>query len=244
MKRRASPSLAALKRAVCEANLDLVRRGLVIETWGNASGIDREQRRVVIKPSGVSYAELTPEGMAVVSLDTGKLLDGDLRPSSDTPTHLVLYRAFPDLGGIVHTHSLHATAWAQAGRGIPALGTTHADYWNGEVPCTRPLRPAEIREDYEINTGRVIVERFRSLDPLSFPAVLVANHGPFTWGRSVAAAVENAAVLEFVARLASQTLRLQPRLRPIPRALLRRHFDRKHGPAAYYGQADGRRSRH
>jgi L-ribulose-5-phosphate 4-epimerase len=174
--------------------------------------------------------------MVVVSLATGETLPGQLKPSSDTDTHLVLYRAFPELGGIVHTHSLHATAWAQAQAAIPVLGTTHADYWNGPVPCTRPLRPSEIRSEYEVNTGRVIVERFRSLRPLEIRSVLVANHGPFTWGRSVAEAVECAVVLEFVARLAGETVRLRSRVRSVPGALLEKHFRRKHGPRAYYGQ--------
>ena len=228
--------LNSLKRAVCEANLELVRRGLVVETWGNASALDRERGRVVIKPSGVPYDRMKPADMVTVSLATGEVVGRGLRPSSDTATHLVLYRAFPGIGGIVHTHSLHATAWAQACRDLPAFGTTHADYWHGAVPCTRALRPAEIREAYEAHTGEVIVERFAGLDPLAVPAALVANHGPFAWGPSVEKAVENAAVLEFVARLASETLQLAPRLKPMPRPLLEKHFLRKHGPGAYYGQ--------
>ncbi|MBX3746348.1 MAG: L-ribulose-5-phosphate 4-epimerase AraD [Verrucomicrobiae bacterium] len=228
--------LDALKRRVCEANLDLVRRGLVLETWGNASALDRPRGLVVIKPSGVDYAAMQPRDMVVVDLATGAVVEGRWKPSSDTATHRVLYQAFPAIGGVAHTHSLHATAWAQARRSIPPLGTTHADAWRGPVPCTRPLRPAEIRGDYEANTGRVIAEAFRRLDPLECPAALVASHGPFTWGRSVEDAVAGAAVLEFVARLAGEALRLQPRLPAIPKVLLDRHFLRKHGPGASYGQ--------
>ena len=228
--------LAQLKRDVCRANLDLVKEGLVVRTWGNASGIDRRRGLMVIKPSGVSYGAMTPGQMVVVALATGEVVEGDLLPSSDTPTHLELYRAFPGIGGAVHTHSLYATAWAQAGRDLPAYGTTQADYWHGPIPCTRALKPAEIRADYERFTGRVIVERFRRLDPMAHPAVLVAGHGPFAWGETVRAAVEHASVLEFVARLASETLGLNPRTKPIPRGLLDKHFLRKHGPRAYYGQ--------
>ncbi|MCX7867553.1 MAG: L-ribulose-5-phosphate 4-epimerase [Limisphaera sp.] len=225
-----------LKRAVCEANLQLVREGLVIQTWGNASAVDRQRGLVVIKPSGVPYDQMKPQHMVVVSLETGQVVEGRLRPSSDTPTHLVLYRAFPQVGGVVHTHSLYATAWAQACRPIPCYGTTQADYWFGEVPCTRAMKPEEIRRDYEANTGHVIVETFRNRDPLQQPAVLVASHGPFTWGRDVHEAVHNAVVLEFVARLASETLRIRSRLQPVARPLLEKHFLRKHGPNAYYGQ--------
>jgi L-ribulose-5-phosphate 4-epimerase len=228
--------LEKLKAEVCKANLDLVAEGLVIQTWGNASGIDRERGLVVIKPSGVAYAGMKPGHMVVVSLKTGRVVEGRLKPSSDTPTHLVLYRAFPKIGGIVHTHSLYASAWAQARRKIPAYGTTQADYWFGEVPCTRALTPREIRSDYEANTGRVIVETFRKSNPLEQPAVLVAGHGPFAWGRDVAEAVHNAGVLEFIARLAGETLRLNPKTKPIPPALLGKHFLRKHGTKAYYGQ--------
>ena len=229
-------SLNKLKEAVCEANLALVRSGLVIQTWGNASGIDRERGLVAIKPSGVPYDGMKPEHMVAVSLETGKVVEGSLKPSSDTPTHLVLYRAFPTIGGVVHTHSLYATAWAQACRGIPSYGTTQADYWHGDVPCTRLLKPKEIKKDYEANTGYVIVETFRKLDPLQHPAVLVASHGPFTWGEDVQAAVHNAEVLEFVARLASETLRINPKAKPMQSILLDKHFLRKHGPCAYYGQ--------
>jgi L-ribulose-5-phosphate 4-epimerase len=230
--------LDALKKAVCQANLDLVKEGLVIQTWGNASGIDRERRLVVIKPSGVPYSVMEPEHMVVVSQDTWKVVEGTFKPSSDTATHLQLYLDFADIGGIVHTHSLHATAWAQACRGIPALGTTHADYFHGEVPCTRVLTEEEIKEDYELNTGRVIRERFKGMDPMRHPAVLVASHGPFTWGADVAEAAHNAVVLEFVARLAAETLSLRSQTEPMPSALMDKHFFRKHGPGAYYGQTN------
>jgi L-ribulose-5-phosphate 4-epimerase len=229
--------LADLKAQVYQANLDLVAEGLVVETWGNASAIDRERGLMVIKPSGVPYQTIKPKHMVVVSVATGKVVEGSLNPSSDTPTHLVLYRAFNGIGGVVHTHSLYATAWAQARKPIPSYGTTQADYWYGEVPCTRLLTPKEIKRDYEVNTGRVILERFRSLDPLHHPAVLVASHGPFTWGKDVGNAVRNAVVLEFVARLASETLRINQGLRPIQPGLLDKHFLRKHGPGAYYGQS-------
>ncbi len=228
--------LDRLKREVCRANLDLVKASLVIQTWGNASAIDRKRGLVVIKPSGVPYKKMRPAQMALVSLATGKAVGASLNPSSDTPTHLELYRAFPHIGGVVHTHSLYATAWAQAGLGIPCYGTTQADYWYGEVPRTRLLSPAEIRTGYEANTGRLIVEAFARLDPRQHPGVLVAGHGPFAWGKDVQDAVHNAEVLEFVARLALETLRLNPRAEPLPRRLLDKHFLRKHGPGAYYGQ--------
>ena len=231
--------LEELKRQVCQANLDLVREGLVILTFGNVSGVDRARGLVVIKPSGVPYDGMKPEHMVVVSLKSGAVVEGDLNPSSDAPTHLVLYRAFPGVGGIVHTHSLPATAWAQAKRGIPALGTTHADYWHGEVPCTRAMTPDEIKTDYEANTGKVIAERFAGLDPLHTPAVLVASHGPFAWGKDADAAVHNAVVLEYVARLAGESLRLDPNLNPMQPELLGKHFLRKHGAKAYYGQKPG-----
>ena len=229
--------LERLKREVCRANLELVQAGLVVETWGNASGIDRQRGLVVIKPSGVPYAGMKPSHMVVVSLQSGKVVEGRFKPSSDTPTHLVLYRAFAGIGAVVHTHSLYATAWAQAKKDLPSYGTTQADYCYGSVPCTRLLTAAEIRSDYEANTGRVIVERFRKLDPLQHPAVLVASHAPFVWGKDVAGAVRNAVVIEFIARLASETLRLNPKLKPMQPALLDKHFLRKHGPNAYYGQA-------
>ena len=228
--------LEELKTQVCQANLDLVRKGLVIQTWGNVSGLDRVSGHVVIKPSGVSYDGLQPEQMVVVSLETGQIVEGRLKPSSDTPTHLVLYRAFPGVGGIVHTHSLYATAWAQARRELPALGTTHADYCYGPVPCTRLMTAQEIQIDYEANTGYVIVERFAQLNPLAYPTVLVASHGPFAWGPTVDDAVHSAVVLEHLARLASETLRLEPHTPPMQQILLDKHFLRKHGPGAYYGQ--------
>jgi L-ribulose-5-phosphate 4-epimerase len=228
--------LERLKRDVCQANLDLVKAGLAVQTWGNASGIDRQRGLVVIKPSGVPYEGMEPRQMVVVSLQSGKVVEGRLKPSSDTATHLVLYRAFPGIGGIVHTHSLYATAWAQAKKGLPAFGTTQADYWYGEVPCTRLLTPAEIRSDYVGNTGQVIVERFRKLDPMEHPSVLVASHAPFAWGKDVADAVHNAEVLEFVARLASETLRINPQIKPMQSVLLDKHFLRKHGAQATYGQ--------
>jgi L-ribulose-5-phosphate 4-epimerase len=229
--------LEQLKRDVCQANLDLVKAGLVIQTWGNASGIDRRRGLVVIKPSGVPYDGMMPKHMVVVSLQNGKVVEGRLKPSSDTATHLVLYRAFPSISGIVHTHSLYATAWAQAKKGLPAYGTTQADYWHGEVPCTRLLTTAELQSDYEANTGHIIVERFKQLDPSEHPAVLVASHGPFAWGKNVADAVHNAEVLEFIARLASETLCLNPKIKPMPPALLDKHFLRKHGAHATYGQS-------
>jgi len=228
--------LKELKKRICRANLELVRQGLVIQTWGNVSGIDREAGLVIIKPSGVAYDHMKPRHMVIVLLETGKVIDGDLNPSSDTPTHLELYRAFEEIDGIVHTHSLYATAWAQAKREIPALGTTHADYFHGPVPCTRPLTPEEIQGDYEANTGKVIVERFADLNPLHFPAVLVAEHGPFAWGKSPENAVENAVVLEEIAKLASLTSNIRPDAKSIPSELLDKHFLRKHGTGAYYGQ--------
>jgi L-ribulose-5-phosphate 4-epimerase len=230
--------LEKLKAEVCRANLDLVRKGLVIETWGNASGVDRARGLMVIKPSGVPYDGMLPKHMVVVSLATGKVVDGQLKPSSDTDTHLVLYRAFPKIGGVVHTHSLFATSWAQACRPLLAYGTTQADYWYGDVPCTRKLTAAEIKTDYEANTGDVIVETFRKLkyDALQHPAVLVASHGPFTWGADVHDAVHNASVLEFIAKLNSETLHINPKIKPMQQVLLDKHYLRKHGKDAYYGQ--------
>ena len=228
--------LEELKKQVCEANLRLLAEGLVIQTWGNASGIDRDGGRVVIKPSGVRYESMKPEHMVVVSLESGEMVEGDLRPSSDTPTHLVLYRAFKQIGGVVHTHSRRATAWAQAQLDIPMLGTTHADYFYGPIPCTRQMKPDEIRRDYEANTGKMIVERFARLDPLRMPAVLVFAHGPFTWGADVDEAAHNAAVLEHVAALAADTVRIEPYPKVVQQELLNKHFLRKHGPGAYYGQ--------
>lgn len=228
--------LKELKREVCEANLELVKEGLVIQTWGNVSGIDRDKGLVVIKPSGVSYDGMKPGHMVVVSLEDGRVVDGKLKPSSDTPTHLVLYRAFKGIGGVVHTHSLYATAWAQTGRSIPALGTTHADYFDGSIPCTRQMKPAEIKSEYEANTGHVIVETFARRDPLNCQAVLVASHGPFAWGKSPSAAVHNAAIMEHLARLAAETVSISPSVKPMQQVLLNKHFFRKHGPGAYYGQ--------
>ena len=227
--------LTALKNDVFRRNLELVEHGLVVLTWGNVSGIDREAGLVAITPSGVPYAGMTAEDIVVVDLE-GHAVEGRLRPSSDLPTHLALYRAFPSVGGIVHTHSPKAVAWAQARRGIPAFGTTHADHFHGAVPCTRELTPAEVADDYELNTGRVIEERFHDLDAEAFPGVLVAGHGPFTWGPTPRKAVENAVALEQIAAMALDTLRLDPDAEPAPSYVLDKHYFRKHGPGAYYGQ--------
>ena len=229
--------LEALKQAVYEANMELPARGLVTYTWGNVSGIDRESGLVVIKPSGVEYEDLRPEDLVVLNLD-GEKVEGDMNPSSDTKTHLALYRAFPDLGGIVHTHSIHAVAWAQAGLDIPCYGTTHADYIYGAVPCTRSLTPEEVEADYELNTGNVIIETFngRGLNPVHVPAVICQNHGPFTWGKDAAQAVYHAVVLEEVAKMALLTRQVNPSAGPAPQFIQDKHFMRKHGPNAYYGQ--------
>lgn len=229
--------LDALKAAVCAANLDLAARGVVIYTWGNVSGIDRKAGKMVIKPSGVPYEGMTADDMVVVDLETGAAVEGRWKPSSDTATHLALYRAFPDIGGVVHTHSVHAVAFAQAGRDIPALGTTHADYFHGPIPCTRDLTEAEAAGDYEANTGAVIIEtvRERGRAPLAVPGVIVRSHGPFAWGRDPAEAVYHAVVLETVAEMAWKTLSLRPES-ALPDYLLDRHYFRKHGPKAYYGQ--------
>lgn len=224
-----------LRKQVCDANLDLPRYGLVVFTWGNVSGIDRAAGIMAIKPSGVSYDELTPDKIVLLDLD-GHLVEGDLRPSSDTPTHLELYRQFKGVGGICHTHSTHATMWAQARREIPCFGTTHADHFYGSIPVTDLMTPQEIRDDYEANTGRVIVRRFDGLDPMQMPAVLVAGHGPFTWGKTPRASVENAVVLEEVARMACGTIGINPQSGPISQVLLDKHYLRKHGKNAYYGQ--------
>jgi L-ribulose-5-phosphate 4-epimerase len=224
-----------LKETVCRANLALVEHKLVIFTWGNVSGIDRQKGIVAIKPSGVSYDALTPEKIVLLDME-GKVIEGDLRPSSDTPTHLELYRCFPEVGGVCHTHSPKATAWAQACREIPALGTTHADHFYGPVPATDMMTQAEIEGDYELNTGKVIVRRFAGIDPMSIPAVLVSGHGPFTWGKNADKAVENAAVLEQVAAMAFETIALNPGINSISRTLLDKHYLRKHGKNAYYGQ--------
>ena len=230
--------ITTLKQDVRDANLELVERGLVFDTFGNASGIDRDLGLVVIKPSGVPYRELSPDDMAVVSLESGEHLEG-LKPSSDTPTHLEIYRSFATVGGVVHTHSTWASSWAQAHRSIPCLGTTHADYFKGAIPCSRDLTGKEITGAYEQETGRVIVETFEALDPDEVPAVLVASHGVFTWGRDGSRAVLHAAVVEQVARMAQLSLELSPDLGQITSQLLDRHFLRKHGVHAYYGQASG-----
>ena len=226
--------LEALKEKVYRANLDLVGHGLVLFTWGNVSAIDRESGLVVIKPSGVSYDEMKAEDMVVVDLD-GKIVEGKLKPSSDTPTHLVLYRAFESVGGVVHTHSTYATAWAQAGIDLPNIGTTHADYFSGDIPCTRDMNQTEVEGAYEKETGNVIIERFRNLNPAFIPGVLVKNHGPFSWGKDAAEAVHNAVVMEQVAKMAFIAFSVNPRLSMNPH-LIRKHFFRKHGPGAYYGQ--------
>ncbi|MCQ2176007.1 MAG: L-ribulose-5-phosphate 4-epimerase [Bacteroidales bacterium] len=238
--------LEELKKKVCQANLDLVKHGLVIFTWGNVSAIDRESGLVVIKPSGVSYDDMKPEDMVVVSLD-GKVVEGSLRPSSDTPTHLVLYKAFPEIGGVVHTHSTYATAWAQAGLDINPYGTTHADYFHGPVPCTPDMTVEQINGNYEEETGNVIVKTFRKLNPVHTPAVLVKNHGPFAWGKDADEAVYHAKVLEEVAKMnyITETLSrvrgiskciIAPGEPSMKKALIEKHFSRKHGPNAYYGQ--------
>ena len=232
--------LEELKRQVCAANLLLPKYSLVTFTWGNVSGVDRENGLMVIKPSGVPYEGMTAEDMAVVSLETGEPVEGRWKPSSDTDTHLALYRAFPGLGGIVHTHSRWATVFAQAGRGIPAMGTTQGDYFYGEVPCTRKMTPAEIGGRYELETGNVIVETFRraQIDPAQVPAVLVHSHGPFAWGSDPMDAVHNAVVLEEVAFMDFHALQLEPRAGAMQRELLDKHYLRKHGVGAYYGQSD------
>ena len=228
--------LNALKEQVLEANLLLPKYGLVTFTWGNVSGIDEARGLMVIKPSGVSYEEMDATHMAVVEIESGKHVDGPMAPSSDTATHIALYRAFPNIGGIVHTHSRWATMFAQAGMGIPALGTTHADYFYGEIPCTRKMTRDEIEGTYEAETGAVIVETFVNRDADTMPAVLVHSHAPFTWGRDAVDAVHNAVVLEEVARMAWHNLSLTPGIRPMQQELLDRHYLRKHGPGAYYGQ--------
>ena len=223
-----------LKQEVFQANLDLVKHGLVIFTWGNVSGIDRKQGLVVIKPSGLSYDEMKREDMVVVDLD-GRIVEGRLKPSSDTATHLELYKAFPAIGGVVHTHSTYATAWAQAGLDIPNIGTTHADYFKDDIPCTRPMTKAEVEGQYEQETGKVIVERFAEINPAYTPGVLVNGHGPFAFGTNAHTAVHNAVVLEQVARMAAISLAINPHLQ-MNGLLIRKHFERKHGEKAYYGQ--------
>lgn len=228
--------LEALKEKVYQANMDLPKYGLVTFTWGNASEIDRESGQIVIKPSGVAYEELSPADMVVVNLE-GVVTEGGYNPSSDTATHLELYKAFPEIGGIVHTHSTWATAWAQAGQDLPCYGTTHADYMYGSIPCVRGLTPAEIQDEYEKNTGLVIVESFQDRDVMAVPGVLCQNHGPFTWGENCAAAVHNAVVLEEVAKMALLTRVINPDVAPAPKVLQDKHYFRKHGKDAYYGQA-------
>ncbi len=224
-----------LKKAVCEANLELQKQQLVICSWGNVSGIDRPAGAVVIKPSGVSYDELTPDKMVVLDLE-GKIIEGTLNPSSDTPTHLELYRNFEAIGGICHTHPPNATMWAQACKEIPCFGTTHADYFYGSIPVTDMMTKEQIQSDYELNTGKAIVRRFAGIDPMQMPAVLVANHGPFTWGKSPAAAVEATVVLEQIAATALGTITISPDQSPVSNVLLDKHYLRKHGENAYYGQ--------
>lgn len=227
--------LEALKEQVLEANLELPKHGLVTFTWGNVSGIDREKGLFVIKPSGVPYEQMKASDMVVVDLE-GSVVEGDLRPSSDTPTHMVLYRSFPDIGGVVHTHSPWGTSWAQAGRPLPAYGTTHADYFYGEIPVTRPMTKKEIDGAYELETGNVIVERFESINPNQVPGVLVHAHAPFVWGKDAHNAVHNAVVLEECAKIGARMLQLNPNVEPMDQNLLDRHFLRKHGANAYYGQ--------
>ncbi len=227
--------LQSLREEILHANLELVRRGLVLYTFGNASGIARDEGLVVIKPSGVAYETMKAEDMVVVNLE-GNVVEGSLRPSSDLPTHLILYKAFPTVGGVAHTHSRAATSWAQAQREIPCFGTTHADYFHGSVPVTKPLTPAQIRSDYEANTGHAIVRRLAKLEPLRVPAVLVAGHAPFCWGKTPAEAAHNAVVLEEIAAMAVLTLLANPKAHPISKHLHEKHFFRKHGSTAYYGQ--------
>lgn len=226
--------LEQLKEEVFKANIDLVKHGLVIFTWGNASGIDREKELFVIKPSGVDYEVMKPDDMVVVDME-GNVVEGKLKPSSDMPTHLFLYKNFENIGGVVHTHSTYATAWAQAGMGVPNIGTTHADYFASEIPCTRQMSEAEIFGKYEHDTGKVIVERFAGLNPVEIPGVLVNNHGPFSWGKDVHDAVHNAVVMEQVAKMATISYRVNPDLKMNPH-LVKKHYERKHGKNAYYGQ--------
>ena len=229
--------LEQLKKEVYEANMELPKRGLITYTWGNVSGIDRESGYFVIKPSGVDYDKLSPEDMVVVDLE-GNVVEGKYKPSSDTPTHLELYKKYPEIGGVVHTHSPNATAWAQAGRSIPLYGTTHADYFFGSIPCARSLTKEEIEGDYEKNTGLVIIETFESqgLNPMYTPGVLCTNHGPFTWGKDAAEAVHNAVVLEEVAKMSTATELINPKVHQAPDTIRDKHFFRKHGANAYYGQ--------
>lgn len=227
-------NLKELKEDVFKANIDLVQYGLVLFTWGNVSAIDRERGLVVIKPSGVSYSEMKSEDMVVVDLD-GNVIEGKLRPSSDTPTHLELYKSFEEIGGIVHTHSTYATGWSQAGIGIPILGTTHADYFNGQIPCTRDMNEAEVKGAYEKETGSVIIEALKEFNPMHVPGVIVKNHGPFTWGKNANDAVHNSVVLEELAKMAFIAKTLQPNA-SMNSLLTDKHFSRKHGKDSYYGQ--------
>ena len=226
--------LEKLKEQVWQANLDLVKQNLVVFTWGNVSGVDRSSGLVVIKPSGVSYSKMKPKEMVVMNL-YGKVVEGNLKPSSDAPTHLILYRQFLNIGGVVHTHSEWATSWAQAGKSIPAIGTTHADYFYGEIPCTRKMTKEEIQGEYELETGKVIIETFKDINPDQVPGVLVNNHGPFTWGTDADNAVHNAVVMEEVAKMTFRSLQLNPET-TMDQVLLDKHFLRKHGANAYYGQ--------
>ena len=227
--------LKSLREEVLEANLELVRRGLVLYTFGNASGIARDEGLIVIKPSGVPYETMKPEDLVVVDLE-GVIVEGSLRPSSDLPTHLVLYKSFATIGGVAHTHSNAATSWAQARREIPCFGTTHADYFHGSIPVTKPMKPAEIRKDYELNTGFAIVRAMGKRDPLHTPGILVAGHAPFCWGKTPADAAHNAVVVEEIAAMALQTITANPKARPLEKVLHEKHFFRKHGSSAYYGQ--------
>lgn len=227
--------LEKLKEEVCKANLALVEHKVVIFTWGNVSAIDKETKLVVIKPSGVDYSVMKPEQMVVTDLD-GNVVEGNLRPSTDLPTHLELYKAYPEIGGVVHTHSINATAWAQAGRGIPFYGTTHADYFYGEIPCTRELTEEEVNGEYEKNTGLVIVERLGDTEALSMPGALVKSHGVFAWGKDANNAVHNAVVIEAVAEMAYKTETINSQVKTAPKYLLNKHYLRKHGKNAYYGQ--------
>jgi len=231
-------TIKELKKIVYEANMDLVKHELVILTWGNVSAIDREKGLVVIKPSGVEYSKMKPEDMVVVDLETGKVVEGKLNPSSDTPTHLELYRKFPKIGSVIHTHSTFATSWAQAGKSIPCFGTTHADAFYGSIPCAPKLTAKEIKDDYELNTGKAIVKLFKSkkLDYVAVPGVILQSHGPFVWGKDVKEAVKNAVTLEEVAKMAYIAQHINPQLNPVDKYLLDKHYNRKHGKNAYYGQ--------
>lgn len=224
-----------LKQQVFEANMALPRHGLVTFTWGNVSGIDRDRQCIAIKPSGVTYETMSADDMVIVDMN-GVVIEGKYRPSSDTATHLALYKKYPELGGVVHTHSTHATAWAQAGLSIPALGTTHADYFFGDIPCSRPLTCEEVQGEYELNTGKVIIETLGEINPLHTPGIVVYQHGPFAWGKNVEDAVHNAVVMEEVARMAWIAREINPQLKPIDSYLMNKHFQRKHGANAYYGQ--------